>query len=48
MAQPDAVYVTPQWNTTVWITGKTTTGFTINFGTAAPTGGSALDWVIFF
>jgi len=43
-----AVYVTPQWNTTVWITGKTTTGFTINFGTAAPTGGSALDWVIFF
>ena len=42
-----AVYVTPQWNTSVWITGKTTTGFTINFGTAAPTGGSALDWVIF-
>jgi len=48
MAQPDAVYVTPQWNTTVWITGKTTTGFTINFGTAAPTGGSYVDWVIFF
>jgi len=43
-----AVYVTPQWNTSVWITGKTTTGFTINFGTAAPTGGSALDWVVFF
>ena len=43
-----AVYVTPQWNTSYWITGKTTTGFTINFGTAAPTGGSALDWVIFF
>jgi len=43
-----AVYVTPQWNTSVWVTGKTTTGFTINFGTAAPTGGSALDWVIFF
>ena len=42
-----AVYVTPQWNTSVWITGKTATGFTINFGTAAPTGGSALDWVIF-
>jgi len=42
-----AVYVTPQWNTSVWVTGKTTTGFTINFGTAAPTGGSALDWVIF-
>jgi len=43
-----AVYVTPQWNTSVWVTSKTTTGFTINFGTAAPTGGSALDWVIFF
>jgi len=43
-----AVYVTPQWNTTVWITGKTSTGFTINFGTAAPTGGSYVDWVIFF
>ena len=43
-----AVYVTPQWNTSVWITGKTTTGFTINFGTAAPTGGSYVDWVIFF
>jgi len=43
-----AVYVTPQWNTSVWITGKSTTGFTINFGTAAPTGGSYVDWVIFF
>ena len=43
-----AVYVTPQWNTSVWVTGKTTTGFTINFGTAAPTGGSYVDWVIFF
>jgi len=43
-----AVYVTPQWNTSVWVTNKTTTGFTINFGTAAPTGGSYVDWVIFF
>jgi len=43
-----AVYVTPQWNTSVWVTGKTATGFTINFGTAAPTGGSYVDWVIFF
>jgi hypothetical protein len=43
-----SVYVTPQWNTSVWITGKTSTGFTINFGTAAPTGGSYVDWVIFF
>jgi len=43
-----AVYVTPQWNTSVWVTSKTTTGFTISFGTAAPTGGSYVDWVIFF
>jgi hypothetical protein len=42
-----AVYVTPQWNTSYWITNKTTTGFTINFGTA-PATNSALDWVIFF
>jgi len=41
------VLVTPHWNTTVSVTGKTTTGFTINFGTAAPVGGSSLDWMLF-
>lgn len=30
------IVATPSWNTTVWITNKTTTGFTLNFGTAAP------------
>lgn len=30
------VTVTPNWNTTVWVTGKTTTQCTINFGTMAP------------
>lgn len=40
-----AVLVTPQWDTTVWVTSKATTGFTINFGTA-PGADSALDWLI--
>lgn len=38
-AEVDASYgvvVTPSWNTTVWVTNKTTAGCTINFGTAAP------------
>jgi hypothetical protein len=49
IAEPDTNYgvvVTPQWNTTVWVTNKTTTGFRINFGTA-PTVASALDWFLF-
>jgi hypothetical protein len=49
IAEPDANYgvvVTPQWNTTVWITNKNTTGFRINFG-IAPTVASALDWFLF-
>jgi len=48
-SEPDTSYgviVTPQWNTTVWITNKTTTGFTINFGTA-PSTNSALDWFVY-
>jgi hypothetical protein len=40
------VNVTPNWNTTVWVTGKTTTGFTVNFGTAAPSG-AMIDWHLF-
>jgi hypothetical protein len=40
-----SVGVSPAWNTTYWITGKSTTGFTINFGTA-PSGASTLDWLI--
>jgi hypothetical protein len=38
------ITVTPQWDTTVWVTNKATTGFTINFGTVAPGGGSFVDW----
>jgi hypothetical protein len=35
----------PTWNTTVWVSNKTTTGFTINFGTPAPAGaGSKVYW----
>jgi hypothetical protein len=41
------VLVIPQWNTNVWVTNKTTTSFTINFGTAAPTGGSYIDWFVY-
>lgn len=48
-AQPDTFYsvtATPEWNTTVWISDKTTAGFNINFGTAAPAGGSFVAWKI--
>jgi Pectate lyase superfamily protein len=37
--EPDpffAVLVTPNWQTTVWVTNKASTGFTLNFDTAAP------------
>ena len=37
------VKVSPQWDTTYWISNKTATGFRINFGTA-PTVDSYLDW----
>lgn len=40
-----AVLCTPNWNTTCWATGKTATGFTLNFGTAAP-GGATVDWIV--
>jgi hypothetical protein len=46
--EPNAAYavsITPFWNTTYWLTVKTATGFTINFGTA-PSGASNLDWTI--
>ena len=34
------------WNTTVWITNKTTTGFTLNFGAAPPLAGFSVDWML--
>lgn len=35
----DAAYgvvATPNWGTTCWVSARTTTGCTVNFGTAAP------------
>jgi hypothetical protein len=48
MQEPDANYaviVTPAWNTTVWVTDKATTGFTVHFGTS-PSSDSSFDWFI--
>ena len=39
------VLVEVSWNTTVWISNKTTGGFRINFGTAVPSGGRVVNWV---
>src|SRR5882672_5418276 len=39
------VLVAPGWVTDVDVVGKTAAGFTINFGTPAPAGGSTLDWI---
>lgn len=40
-----AVIVTPSWSTTVSVTAKAASGFTVSFGTAAPAGGK-VDWMI--
>lgn len=40
-----AVVATPNWDTTCFVTDKTTTGFTINFGTAAPAS-AVVDWSV--
>ena len=45
---PDSNYrvnVTPNWNTTYWVTGKNYAQFTINFGTIAPVG-ALVDWEV--
>lgn len=39
------VIVTPSWGTTAWVTNKATSGFTINFGTAAPAN-ATVDWIL--
>jgi hypothetical protein len=49
MQEPDTAYgvvVTPNWLTDDRVTSKATTGFTVDFGTAAPGGGGAIDIVI--
>jgi hypothetical protein len=46
--EPDANYgvlVTPNWLTTFRVTAKATTGFTIDFGTPAPAGGT-VDYAV--
>jgi hypothetical protein len=40
------VLVTPSWPTTVAVTARTTTGFDVSFGTAAPPG-ATVDWCLF-
>lgn len=40
-----SVQATTNWNTTCWVTNKTTTSFTLNFGTAAPSG-ATVDWLV--
>lgn len=48
MAEPDAnygVWVSPSWLTTWRVTSKATTGFTVDFGTAAPAS-ATIDWLI--
>ena len=40
------VVAVPNWGTTVFVTGKTTSQFVINFGTAAPAS-ATVDWLTF-
>lgn len=42
---PIYITATPNWDTTVFIVARGTTGFTLNFGTAAPGGGGTADWL---
>jgi hypothetical protein len=47
-AHPDAnyaVFCTPDWNTSCYVTNKTTNGFTLNYGTAAPAA-QQVDWFV--
>lgn len=41
------IIATPSWGTTVHVTSKTTGGFTLNFGTAAPDGSQTVAWMLF-
>lgn len=46
--EPDASYgvmVVPNWSTTCYVTAKTRSGFTVEFGTAAPAN-AKIDWMI--
>jgi hypothetical protein len=41
------IVATPSWATTVHVTNKATTGFTLNFGTAAPDANQTVAWLLF-
>jgi len=48
IAQQDTSFMVAlevSWNTTMWGTAKTKTGFTVNFGTAAPAN-ATFSWAI--
>lgn len=40
-----AVFCTPDWNTTCYVTNKTVNGFTLNYGTPAPAS-QLVDWFV--
>lgn len=47
--EPDTnydVWVSTSWETTTAVTSKTTAGFTVTFGTAAPTGAETVSWLL--
>lgn len=49
LSEPDTSYgvqVSTSWATTVTVTGKTTAGFTLTFGTAAPAA-ETVDWLLY-
>jgi hypothetical protein len=41
-----SVAICPDYNTTVWVTGKSTTQFTCNFGTVTPTANQVIDFIV--
>lgn len=41
-----AIIIELQWNDTWYISAKSTTGFTVNFGTGSVAGASALNWAV--
>ena len=44
---PVSITITPSWNTTAWVTEKSTTGFTVNFGTPTTTD-TNVNWLAVF
>jgi hypothetical protein len=41
------IVATPSWATTVYVTNKATTGFTLNFSSAAPDANQTVSWLLF-